>query len=166
MTATAVASCPCIPDEVFCAWSGCINKLNWTVQLYVVSCRVTLQPRGSQSGVHLLISRSTFRGVTRLDGAREKKQVWRPLLETEVFRKQLYYIEKVFVTLLGLFGTPVLIWSPLIDSAPAELRLPRYASGCIYCTAATNELWDIKLTLPTVLLTFSGCLLFYSAFWS
>jgi len=30
MTATAVASCPCIPDEVFCAWSGCINKLNWT----------------------------------------------------------------------------------------------------------------------------------------
>jgi len=31
MTATAVASCPCIPDEVFCAWSGCINKLNWTV---------------------------------------------------------------------------------------------------------------------------------------
>jgi len=30
MTATAVASCPCIPDEVFCAWSGCINKLNWS----------------------------------------------------------------------------------------------------------------------------------------
>jgi len=30
MTATAVASCPCIPDEVFCAWSGCRNKLNWT----------------------------------------------------------------------------------------------------------------------------------------
>ena len=29
MAATAVASCPCIPDEVFCAWSGCINKLNW-----------------------------------------------------------------------------------------------------------------------------------------
>jgi len=29
MTATAVASCPCIPDEVFCAWSGCINKLTW-----------------------------------------------------------------------------------------------------------------------------------------
>jgi len=28
MTATAVASCLCIPDEVFCAWSGCINKLN------------------------------------------------------------------------------------------------------------------------------------------
>jgi len=30
MTATVVASCPCIPDEAFCAWSGCRNKLNWT----------------------------------------------------------------------------------------------------------------------------------------
>ena len=28
MTATAVASCPCIPDEVFCAWSGYKNELN------------------------------------------------------------------------------------------------------------------------------------------
>jgi len=28
MTATAVASCPCIPDEVLCAWSGYKNKLN------------------------------------------------------------------------------------------------------------------------------------------
>ena len=28
MTAAAVASCPCIPDKVFSAWSGCINKLN------------------------------------------------------------------------------------------------------------------------------------------
>jgi len=44
----------------------------------------------------------------------------------------------VFVTLLGLFGTPAVIWSSLIDSAPGELRLPRYASGYIYCTAATN----------------------------
>jgi len=35
MTATAVASCPCIPDEVFCAWSGCINKLNWTGGLHL-----------------------------------------------------------------------------------------------------------------------------------
>jgi len=32
MTATAVASCPCIPDEVFCAWSGWGNKLNSIVQ--------------------------------------------------------------------------------------------------------------------------------------
>jgi len=34
MTATAVASCPCIPDEVLCAWSGCRNKLNWTDTVY------------------------------------------------------------------------------------------------------------------------------------
>jgi len=25
------ASCPCIPDKVIWAWSGFINKLNWTV---------------------------------------------------------------------------------------------------------------------------------------
>jgi len=27
MTPTAVASCPCIPEYVFCTWSGCRNKL-------------------------------------------------------------------------------------------------------------------------------------------
>jgi len=34
------------------------------------------------------------RGVTRLDGVRGKKQVWRPMFEPEVFRKQIYYIEE------------------------------------------------------------------------
>jgi len=29
-------------------------------------------------------------GVMRLDGARRKKQVWRPMFEFEVFRKQMY----------------------------------------------------------------------------
>jgi len=28
VAAAADASCPCIPDKVFCAWPGCINKLN------------------------------------------------------------------------------------------------------------------------------------------
>ena len=31
MTATAVASSTCIPDQVFCAWSGYKNKLNCLV---------------------------------------------------------------------------------------------------------------------------------------
>jgi len=31
MTATAIASCPCISDYVFCTWSGCRNKLKWGV---------------------------------------------------------------------------------------------------------------------------------------
>ena len=29
------------------------------------------------------------RGVTRLDDARGKKQVWRPMFEPELFRKQI-----------------------------------------------------------------------------
>ena len=40
---------------------------------------------------HLLISRGTFRGITRLDCARERSKFRAPIFETEVFRKQLYY---------------------------------------------------------------------------
>jgi len=32
------------------------------------------------------------KGVARLDGARGKKQVWRPMSEPEIFRKQIYCI--------------------------------------------------------------------------
>jgi len=39
----------------------------------------------------------TARGVMRLDGARGNKQVWHPMFEPEVFRKQMYGIE-VLVT--------------------------------------------------------------------
>jgi len=35
----------------------------------------------------------TARDVTRLDGARDKKQVWCPMFEPEVFRKQMYCIK-------------------------------------------------------------------------
>jgi len=48
MTATAVASCPCIPDEVFCAWPGCKNKLNW-VQAWNGTCGV-FSPRARLGG--------------------------------------------------------------------------------------------------------------------
>jgi len=46
------------------------------------------------------------RGVTSLNGARSKKQVWRPMFEPKVFREQMYSIvlKKALVTLLGLFG--------------------------------------------------------------
>jgi len=36
----------------------------------------------------------SFRDVTRLDDARGKKQVWRPMFEPELFRKQMYYTEE------------------------------------------------------------------------
>jgi len=46
----------------------------------------------------------TASGVTMLDGALGKKQVWCPnVFEPEVFEKQTYCIE-VLVTLFGLFG--------------------------------------------------------------
>jgi len=52
-------------------------------------------------------------GVTRLDGARGKKQVWRPrgrtgahMVEPELFRNKIYCTEEssLLVTMLGLFG--------------------------------------------------------------
>jgi len=40
----------------------------------------------------------------RLDGARGKKQVWRPMFEPEVFRKQMYCIEVLVTLTYGNFG--------------------------------------------------------------
>jgi len=64
------------------------------------------------------------RGITRLDGARGKNKFGTPMFEPEVFPKQMYCIEEVLVTLLGLFG------ASRSASAPWELCLPpRYAPG-------------------------------------
>jgi len=41
-----------------------------------------------------LLTSPMTRGATKLDGARVKKQVWRPLLDLEVFRKQMYCTEE------------------------------------------------------------------------
>ena len=65
------------------------------------------------------------RGATKLDGARGKKQVWRPMLEPEVFRKQTYCTE-VRVTFLGLFGTP----QPFSARGIEPLAPRRYAPDC------------------------------------
>jgi len=46
------------------------------------------------------------RGVTRLYGAQGKKQVWRPMLEPEDFRKQIYCIEKSTCDIVGTFRRP------------------------------------------------------------
>jgi len=59
------------------------------------------------------------RGVTRLDGARGKKQVWHPHVRTWALSEaNLLYWRKY---LLGLFG------APHSHSSPGELRHPRYA---------------------------------------
>ena len=83
----------------------------------------------------------TDRGVTRIDSARGKKQVWHPMFESEVFRKQIYCIEESACDIVGTFrrphnhsahpqsfGAPVIIRRPPqyfsgpSDSAPVELR--------------------------------------------
>jgi len=58
------------------------------------------------------------RGVTRLDGARGKKQVWGPMVEPELFRKQISVLKKVLVKLLGLFGASRGNSTPRWHSAP------------------------------------------------
>jgi len=65
------------------------------------------------------------RGVTRLDGARGKKQVWRPHVRT--WRLKHTVLKKVLVTLLGLFGALCShsvhpsVSAPHSDLAPGEL---------------------------------------------
>ena len=65
----------------------------------------------------------TTRGVTRLDGARGKKQVWRAHVRTWDISEAnvLYWMKNA--TLLRLFS------GLLSDSATGELCPPRYASG-------------------------------------
>jgi len=46
------------------------------------------------------------RGLTRLDGARDKKQVWRPHVRTLVFRKQMHCIEERAYDIVGTFRRP------------------------------------------------------------
>ena len=70
-------------------------------------------------------------GVTTFDGARGKKHVWRPMFETEVFRKQMHCIEESTCDNVGTFwcphshsALPAVIWRTHSDSAPGELRPP------------------------------------------
>jgi len=59
------------------------------------------------------------RGVTRLDGAQGKKQVWRPpCWNLRSYGSNVTVLNKVLVTLLGLFG------ASRSDSAPGELCPP------------------------------------------
>jgi len=76
----------------------------------------------------------------RLDGARDKKQVWRPMFEVEVCRKQMYCIEEVLVTLLGLFGDPRSDSAPGISCPPSPLVTPLLAGS----TPANNQVLSIK----------------------
>ena len=76
-------------------------------------------------------SRLRSRGVTRLDGARGKKQVWRPSVRTWGLSEANVLLKKVLMTLLGLFGelrplAPLV--APLLGPAVMTLR------RCRICT--------------------------------
>jgi len=45
-------------------------------------------------------------GVTRLDGARGKKQVWRPVFQPEIFRNQMYCLEEITCDIVGTLRRP------------------------------------------------------------
>jgi len=49
---------------------------------------------------------TTPRGVTRIDGARRKNQICRPIFEPEVLRKQIYCIEGSICDIVGNFRRP------------------------------------------------------------
>jgi len=87
------------------------NRPEWLFRLYY---KITLQ-----LGEACRKWRGTTRCVTRLDGARGKKQIWRPMLEPEVCRKQMYCIEESTCDNVGTFQRP-----PRSDSAPGELCTP------------------------------------------
>ena len=53
----------------------------------------------------------------RLDGARGKKQVWRPHVRNRSFGRKCTVLKKVLVTLLGLFGA-----RGIIPTCPPSLR--------------------------------------------
>ena len=56
-------------------------------------------------------------GVPRLHDARGKKQVWRPMFETEVIRKQMYCIEEGTCDIVRTFRRPHSpLVTPLVES--------------------------------------------------
>jgi len=44
------------------------------------------------------------RGVPTLDGAQGRKQAWRPMFKTKIFRESVYPIKEVLAILLRLFS--------------------------------------------------------------
>jgi len=62
------------------------------------------------------------RGVTRLDSARGKKQVWRPMFEAEIFRKQMYCVDESTCDSVGTFRR-----FPQWFDAPIATRRPGIA---------------------------------------
>jgi len=67
---------------------------------------------------------TVHKGVTTLDGAQGKKQVWRPMFEPEVFRKEITVLKKLRLKLLRLFGAPIM------TRRRGNFATRRYAPDC------------------------------------
>ena len=79
------------------------------------------------------------RGATRLDGARGKKQVWRPMFEPEVFRKQMYCIEE------SAYDIVVTFWSPAVIRRQAKCApLPPLVTSLVLPILANLVMEDIE----------------------
>ena len=74
-------------------------------------------------GYICLSQRGTFRGLTWSDGARYKKQVWRPHFQNRSFGSKCTVWKEVLVTLLGRFGAPAVICPPLLTRPSGNCAL-------------------------------------------
>jgi len=81
-------------------WNSHCTRVRFTVkvpcsdELAVHSCPLCLQRWVAN------------RVVTRLDGARGNKQVWRPVIEPELIQKQIYCIEASTCEIVRTFRRP------------------------------------------------------------
>ena len=117
-----------------------------------------------KSAVSLLCKFSWYisTGITRLDGAQGKKQVWPPMVEPEVFWKQMCRIEKITCDIVVIFnalplqwlGAAIMIWPP---GNCAPLALPRYARVHLASPAKEAHFCDCRLTWGHFL-----CVFFFS----
>jgi len=85
------------------------------------------------------------RGVTRLDGARGKKQVWCPHVRTwDLSEAHALYWRKYLWHCWDFMASPAVIWRPHSDSAPGEFCPPRYGELCAPCPPRAFSLWCRK----------------------
>jgi len=91
---------------------------------------------------------------------RARSRFGAPMFETEFFRKQMYVLKKVRVTLLGLFGPPQWFGAPKIYSTPEELHPSRYTLGKM-CFAAgwigfAGQIWTAGRSLENPDIEYEG----------
>jgi len=87
----------------------------------------------------ILVLRVPCRDVTRLHGARDKKQVWRPhIWNWGVLEAYVLYWKEVLATLLGLFGTPIVTRPRGITPPLPLLVTPLVPWPAVFCVVAVT----------------------------